>query len=361
MDLQRLISNILLEIDSGHVYEHELGWTHGGHIPLHVITPDVFEDITTVPQAPQVERAKKTIGQEAEIQNLYEGPRKCKCCINWVEKPPTQVPDESAEKYSRAAITIYRSKDHEANEKTVGGLTALTIDSIKIQSPYLIAAIAPLMEDIGMPIANKEVLGYRAPFKELYFMHPKILDLARQVENDSDEGQHLNVLINVLNEVFGEIGPEIAQLHADKTITCVHLWTLFPKGILVYARINDQDRIFEVVSVVHYSGCHHWTMRLRYVQFNGIEFGFTITKLAIHDFPGTQKITDLPVYPLGFHGDSDLKTRLAQRGEQVLAFQDTSNHEYDGVAGGVRYADNWEDDEDDDKTYQSHQKYHVRH
>ena len=84
------------------------------------------------------------------------------------------------------------------------------------------------------------------------------------------------------------------------------------------------------------------------------------TKLRIPEFHGAQKITDLPVYPLGFHADSDLERRLAERGKRVLAFQDTSYQEYDGVAGGVRDAEA-DDDENDDRTYQSHIKYHVRH
>ena len=123
-----------------------------------------------------------------------------------------------------------------------------------------------------MPIDNKEVMEYEAPFQELYFTHAKILDLARHLDDQSDEGQHLRVLINVLNELFAEIGPRTAQLYADKMITCVDLWTIFPKGMLVYARINDQDRIFEVVRMrpslsLFRNADGHWTMKCRYVQF----------------------------------------------------------------------------------------------
>lgn len=31
------------------------------------------------------------------------------------------------------------------------------------------------MDEIGMPLNNKEVVEYKAPFEELYFMHEKNL------------------------------------------------------------------------------------------------------------------------------------------------------------------------------------------
>lgn len=49
------------------------------------------------------------------------------------------------------------------------------------------------------------------------------------MDDDSDEGQHLKMLINVVNELFMEIAPITAQLYADGMITCGYLWTIFPK------------------------------------------------------------------------------------------------------------------------------------
>jgi len=369
-----------IDYDMGGRYEAETGWEYTAHEPLEGHQPledhqplegtamDIFGDTMTIPPAPQIETPKKIIGQEAHILNFYEGPKKCKCCINWVEKPPTQVPEESMEQYRRAAIIVYRSKNHRASDKTIGGLTALTIDTIRIQSPYIISAITPLMEDIGMPVGDKVTVFYRAPFAELYFSHAKIMDLAQSKGHSSSEGQHLEVLIDVMNEIFAESGPQAARLHADKMVTCTSLWTIFPKGMLVWARINDQDRIFEVVEMqegIHiHQGSHngHWTMTCRYLQFDGTEFGWTATKLRIPEFHGAQKIVDLPVYPLGFHADPNLEKRLLKRGERVVAFQDTSYQEYDGVACGVYEVDeDDEDDENDDARYQSSQKYYVRH
>lgn len=106
------------------------------------------------------------------------------------------------EQYVSAAIIIYRSKDHAVNEKTIDGLTALRIVAISLQSPYIILVIIPLMDDIGMSVHSKDVVVYQAPFKELYFTHTKILDLARRKDHDSNEGQRLEVLVNVMNELF---------------------------------------------------------------------------------------------------------------------------------------------------------------
>jgi hypothetical protein len=48
----------------------------------------------------------------------------------------------------------------------------------------------------------------------------------------------------------------------------------------------------------------------------------------IKGFTGIQKISSLPVYPIGFHTDEGLEERLVARGRKVLEYQDIVHYDY---------------------------------
>ncbi|KAL8981223.1 MAG: hypothetical protein Q9205_003927 [Flavoplaca limonia] len=79
-----------------------------------------------MPEAPQVEVEEKDRGGDALVQTFYEGPPKCMCCTNWVEKPPPRIP-----------------------EATQDRTLAQRIEQIEIQSPVIIRAIQPLLTELG--------------------------------------------------------------------------------------------------------------------------------------------------------------------------------------------------------------------
>ncbi|KAI4114520.1 MAG: hypothetical protein LQ338_007997, partial [Usnochroma carphineum] len=182
--------------------------------------------------APQIDVEEKDRGSNAPVRTFYEGPPRCKCCINWVEKPPAQIPEATRERYDQAAIRVYRRK---GGEKLYGGVLGQRIDEIEIQSPVIIKAIQPLLAKVGMQIhSERQGLHMSRPFKQLYSAHSKILGLVQQYEPGSVERTHLDILSQTLDELFADLSEKLTHLNAEKRITCVHLWTLFPKGIIVY-------------------------------------------------------------------------------------------------------------------------------
>ncbi|KAL8885331.1 MAG: hypothetical protein Q9192_006662, partial [Flavoplaca navasiana] len=268
------------------------------------ITTDPSNAMFDMPEAPQVEVKEKDRGGDALVQTFYEGPARCKCCINWVEKPPPQIPEATQDRYDQAAIRIYKKK---GGTKRYGNILGQRIKEIEIQSPVIIKAIQPLLTEVGMPVhSERQGLLMSSPFKELYFAHSKILNLVQQHEPDSLERTHLDVLAQTLNELFADVSREVTDLNAEKRTSFDYVWTLFPKDIIVYSRVNGLDRLYQRIASV----------------------------------------------PLGFHPDPDLKERLADRGSRVLDYQGTSYQDYNGSAKAAKDDDEEEYDKDDElKSY----------
>ena len=306
----------------------------------------------TVPVVPQVaELEHRVLNQDTLVKTFYEGPKKSNDpkddTINWVEKEPIQVPEAVEDRYNKAAIRIYKKKDRSA-EKTFGGVTAMRVEFIKIKSLLLIAAIESILVDVGLRPAEKSNVMINRPFKELYFAYPSISALAQRQNPHTDLGSHLNVLLKVMDELLSEMSQTILELQTRKEISHEYLWALFPKDIIVYSRVDDQDRLYQVTQINRFPG----EITCQFVRFDGTIFGMSSTRLYISSFTGARPISELSVYPIGFHPDANLEKRLAERGRQVSDFQDICYREYLGVGKAEWY----DEDEDEDLLTM---KYHV--
>ncbi|KAL8797101.1 MAG: hypothetical protein Q9182_007241, partial [Xanthomendoza sp. 2 TL-2023] len=313
-------------------------------------TTNISNLMFDMPEAPQVELEEKDRGGNALVQTFYEGPARCKCCTNWVEKPPPGIPEATQDRYDQAAIRIYRKK---GGTKMYGSILSQRITEIEIQSPVIIKAIQPLLTEVGMPVhSERHGLVMSSPFKELYFAHPKILNLVQQYEPGSLERTHLDILAQTLGELFADVSREVTDLNAEKRTSFEYLWTLFPKDIIVYSRMHGLDRLYQVITAEQNKECFH--VLCRYVCFNGERFGTARAGFHIQMFNGYKPISELLVFPLGFHSDPDLEERLADRGLGVLDFQGTSYRNYNGSAIAAK--------NDEDEEYDKDEKlksYHV--
>ena len=293
----------------------------------------------TVPIIPQVvDVEERPISQEAVVQNFYEGPKKKgnNEAINWVEKQPLQVPQGAREKYDKAAIQIYRVKD-KAPDKTFGGLTPMKHHLLRIQSPLLIEAIEPILANVDIRPTDAKKIEIHPPFKELYFTHSAISDLAHREQSQTELKAYLRVLVEVMDEVLADASQTISALQSKKQISWSTTWAIFPKDIIVYSHVDGQDRLYQVVYTEQVVG--RWDICCESIQFDGSIFGTTSKFFFIKKFSGVKPIADLKVYPIGFHWDSDLEKRLVERGRQVLGFQDICYREYVGTGLTALYAD----------------------
>ena len=156
-------------------------------------------DLFSYPKLPEVHFELPQMGDEPFVQTFFEGPKKCTCCINWVERQPVEIPKEAQEKYEKAAIWIYKCKDHHGYDadgpklSVVGGLTAITISYIEIQSPIIRREVGPILTEGGLETLSTETIKISRPFKGLYFAYGRILDILKRQEPGTKEKDYMQV------------------------------------------------------------------------------------------------------------------------------------------------------------------------
>jgi hypothetical protein len=297
--------------------------------------------LTLTPVVPQIEGEGKdsNFGKEAVIKTFYEGPRSsCRCCINWVDHKPDELNKAVAKSHNEAAIRLYKVNDHSPGNCVFEQQHALKFHSLEIQSPFIVAAIKQVLEDSGMFLTDNQTAKFSAPFRELYFCYDKIVDIQQQYSSTVEDitKKHLELLTNLMNELFGNTVAEVKNLLEKELICFDHIWTIFRKGTTVYSKVDGQDRLYRVTKVdlikpTQDNPFRYWLIECQYVQFDGTDFGLSTTKFFILEFLGNQRISSLSVYPLGFHENPHLEARLMERGKRMLDFQDMSYYEYNGI------------------------------
>ena len=126
-------------------------------------------DLFSYPKLPEVHFELPQMGDEPFVQAFFEGPKKCICCINWVKRQPVDKPS------------------------VVGGLTAITISYIEIQSPIIRREIGLILTEGGLETLSTETIKISRPFKGLYFAYGRILDILKRQEPGTKEKEHMQV------------------------------------------------------------------------------------------------------------------------------------------------------------------------
>jgi hypothetical protein len=158
------------------------------------------------------------------------------------------------------------------------------------------------------------------------------------------------LIIDAVSRDFGETLKELDQLLARKEITYNLLHTLFIPGSLVVAQCIDTKlpRIFRLTSIgregrvlecesIDFADEHPPTFDVAHVYSERPKYrdeykvGKVKTKIILHDFEGTIKITDLAAYPIMFHpNETKLREQLARRGKKWLDLIGVHHMQYDG-------------------------------
>jgi hypothetical protein len=334
------------------------------------VSPDAFDwynsGFLTLPYIPEVQSQNQTLGINPHIQTFFEGPKKCDCCPNWIEKAPTELPEVAKERYDQASVRVYKKKDHESGSSTLGGLVSLKDETVEIQSRIIIDLIRPILADVGRLVPEKNKIKFESPFRDLYFAHSKIVQLLHKYRTESNERQHLEVLVKVMDGLFSKMSSEVKGFLERKTISFKYVWTLFPKNIIVYHRDGNTDRLYQVVNLEYQPPPidkmkipAYWQVNCRYFIFDGKNFGTCEETWRISEFDNVRSISSLTTYPVGYHSDAKLEQKLAERAKRILDFQDMSYCEYDGVADAAYYID--EDDDSMPHNYRNHVRPYVVH
>ena len=294
-----------------------------------------LDDISISPN-PNDQDKDPEFGSSPIIKTFYEGKGSTDGYYNWVETPPKQLKEKTARAHDRVAIKLYKVKDHKQN--TIAGRTPLKIHAIDIQSPFLVAALKPIVQEAGVFLDKHDIAKFPEPFKPLYFCYNKIFALRDHITKDAVFDSHLGLLTQLMVDLFDKMRLKLRNLRQSQLINFDLAWTYFPKGSIIFCGAGDCERLFRTLETDYM--CDREGKRLEitceHIVFTGATFEWETTTLKIPAFGGNVPITSLPHYPLEFHPNvATLKSRLATRGAKVLDYQGLEYRQYTGLGIGL--------------------------
>ncbi|KAF2621652.1 P-loop containing nucleoside triphosphate hydrolase protein [Macroventuria anomochaeta] len=182
--------------------------------------------------------------------------------------------------------------------------------------------------------------------QDLYHASKQLTEHAERLKNPGSEDRttydQIQLALRVVQNEFAREGPTIETLLAKGEITWTLLWALFPRNELIV----DKDELKQTRA---YFARYHDTFKddqgdmvfgrdVCFVDDNGEKMGFVrkgYLALHIKEFPGSQKIIELPFYPLRYVTDCQgTRSELLKRGRKRM--QDGASRLHDCSGHGVQ-------------------------
>ncbi|KAH7113214.1 P-loop containing nucleoside triphosphate hydrolase protein [Dendryphion nanum] len=265
-------------------------------------------------------------GMMCEVKNLWEGEKKCSCCVNWVEEYPRDVkpnPEETEDAQSYALL-VRNTKSHSSTGK------AMQVHTIIVQSPLLKPMLEEVFEGYDGVTATLKRVTFTTPFAPFFYRWSRF---KRAVESQTDEQTraHAQLLYSVLSNELDETISTYQDLLSHGVITFKYLWTLFQPGDLILCRMDGEEMLTKLYGSEYESG--GMGLYTKYIQWDGYSFGYASINMSMQPFEGTRPITDLDAYPLQFNSEAgSIESRLAARGRIFEHLQGYHYKSYKGYA-----------------------------
>lgn len=274
-------------------------------------------------------KKKEVTGLRSEAKTLYEGPRKCTCCVNWVEKPPVDAHPKSSAEHGDYALLVRRTAH--------GQDRAWKIQSMMVYSPYVMEMLRTTLKDYpGLALALDQ-LPLNEPFQPLLHRW-KLIDKALKAEDNWKARNHYNLFRQVIE-------PELkihlqARDDAEEhgVIPFASIWTIFEPGNLVYWEADGQavvGRLLQASFTKDMIGSELYSLSCEQVDWNGEIFGFRKKAQKIDFFEGTRPVDELSVVPLSFKSNANtVRSQIINRGRKFESLRGYSFKVCDGPALG---------------------------
>ncbi|KAK0652395.1 P-loop containing nucleoside triphosphate hydrolase protein [Cercophora newfieldiana] len=264
--------------------------------------------------------------RERLVQELYEGPRKCQCCINWTPEMPSDVEVETVEPEESPHPIIIRKR---VMPTEVEGKTRVTIHSIEVCNPEVRKVLFDVFKGYDNLTPDVKYLVFKAPFHQFFWRWERF---EKSIEDEQNE-----VVKAVLLQIRSIVKADLAEAFAVKKelvphgiITFKHLWTIFPPGEIVYDsddRTNARGCFYSVTSsnlAAH--DPYYYEIVATAVDYDGFRFGYRTQYLGVSSFRGTRKIADLTAIPEKFVRDLEVvRQKCIERGKR---FQELVGKKY---------------------------------
>ncbi|KAG8157931.1 hypothetical protein KVR01_012203 [Diaporthe batatas] len=293
-----------------------------------------MESPSTSTDRDSFENVSEEGGSECAIQTLYEGPPKCECCKNWVEEYPVDLRAEieQGEQSKQKALVVRMRRNH-------GDGKALVLDSVVVRNQSLKRTLCEVFDGYQGITPSLKKLVFTAPFHPFHHRWAKFQQIFdRQKSEDPESASYTQLLYDVLHSELKDTRAEIADLVAHGVITYPLLWAIFEPGTRVVTVQDGQPDRFFIVSNYAYNreeGFKFFDMAATFVDWEGRQFAYTKSRMAIGQFNGTMAITQLNVMPAKFYPSREESEASAiARGRR---FVELRGYHYAAYQGSFRF------------------------
>lgn len=294
-----------------------------------------FDIIDSLPERPSegsnTSHPPGATGDSPLVQSLYEGPRKCSCCINWVDYLPANADSDGDDDEDLPLVvrhSVFRGED----------ASRVSIHSIEVRDSATRDALFPVFEGFDRVHPGINYLVFHAPFKPFFYRWSQF----EQAIDSCTAPRTKAILEHLYTTVKAELAEAFAiwdELVENGVISYPYLWTIFQPGeVLCEDVLGGGTPRFYYLEELEDPDLHdsHLDRRLlvQYVDLDD-KFGLIGTDFRIWSFQGTRRITDLPVYPARFLPDySSVKQAVISRGQKFAALAGVHYKEYASRGSG---------------------------
>ncbi|KAH7040780.1 P-loop containing nucleoside triphosphate hydrolase protein [Microdochium trichocladiopsis] len=177
-----------------------------------------------------------------------------------------------------------------------------------------------------------------SPYHSLFHYRKEIEEEGRKrfADDEASLAQHA-LLIDWINKHFElDIAAYEQCVSAKvKSIAFEHLWTLFPAGKIVHAKVMNHTRAFRVKSNWYDEGeIPGLGVNVSYIDYDGERLGTRRMDLFLHKYANRHELTDLDVMPLDLDDDAEnLRAELLERGRKFESLVGGQHlRQYSGLA-----------------------------
>ncbi|SMR61103.1 unnamed protein product [Zymoseptoria tritici ST99CH_1E4] len=241
----------------------------------------------------------------------------------FAETVDEEIPDQ-VNWWSKFALCLVRHMDR--TNKQVQRI------SLQINSQHLKDILKETISDFpGVSFQTKDIT-IDAPYRVLYHYKDELEKVAESLE-DEEASEHLDLLLNFIDEQFKNTIEEAQNLKDQGLMSYEHLWSIFRPGSIIYAPVYGQPRAFTLTNYAYSCDPPGLQLSLKFVDFDGEDFGTRSTIKLVPAFSGAQPISGFAAFPIEYHSDSHaLHAKLVDRGRRMEQHAGMHFRSYTGIA-----------------------------
>ena len=260
---------------------------------------------------------------EKLVKTLYQGPKKCKCCNNWVDKVPQhanlEVVEEESEdedEDSGPPLVIRQGIRHDSDNK--GDLWTY---SIEVRNAHVRQILIDIFKGMDSLRPDVKYMTLYAPFHPFFWRWDHFVETIEGTADTKVKAILLKLKYIIWDELAGAFNVQ-KELVSKGLITWEYLWTIFEPGEIIYSKSRGRHRFRYLESGEYSSDSKNYTLTLLSVSDNGKALGLESHSRTVEKFSHSAEISSLRYFPVKYLQNRDgIRARLVERGRKLCQLQ----------------------------------------